>query len=92
MIIEVEIGNGAKRKSKAYTITKDGFTFLAMGFTGKKRHNSKSCTINSLGVLFWDLGVLFVSLGLLFLYDKKVHTQAVSVFMLISCVKDLCVL
>lgn len=32
----VGIGNGAKRESKSYKITKDGFVFLVMGFTGKK--------------------------------------------------------
>ncbi|EJP3659474.1 ash family protein [Salmonella enterica] len=32
----VRIGNGAKRESKSYKITKDGFVFLVMGFTGKK--------------------------------------------------------
>ncbi|EBO4370663.1 hypothetical protein DKR64_23745 [Salmonella enterica] len=32
----IEIGNGAKRESKIYEMTKDGFVFLVMGFTGKK--------------------------------------------------------
>ncbi|MGG5413037.1 Rha family transcriptional regulator [Edwardsiella tarda] len=32
----VSIGNGAKRESKIYEMTKDGFVFLVMGFTGKK--------------------------------------------------------
>ncbi|EJQ8147437.1 Rha family transcriptional regulator [Salmonella enterica subsp. enterica serovar Newport] len=32
----VRIGNGAERGSKIYQITKDGFVFLVMGFTGKK--------------------------------------------------------
>ncbi|MBB2775710.1 UNVERIFIED_ORG: Rha family phage regulatory protein [Comamonas terrigena] len=36
MVIEVEIGNGATRKDRAYRLTRDGFTLLAMGFTGKK--------------------------------------------------------
>lgn len=36
MVIEVEIGSGATRKDRAYRITRDGFTLLAMGFTGKK--------------------------------------------------------
>jgi len=36
MSIEVDIGNGATRKSPAYHLTRDGFTLLAMGFTGKK--------------------------------------------------------
>lgn len=36
MVVEVEIGSGATRKDPAYTITRDGFVFLAMGFTGKE--------------------------------------------------------
>lgn len=32
----IKIGNGAKRDSRSYKITKDGFVFLVMGFTGKK--------------------------------------------------------
>lgn len=33
---KVDIGNGATRDSKFYEMTKDGFVFLVMGFTGKK--------------------------------------------------------
>jgi Rha family phage regulatory protein len=36
MIIDVEIGKGATRQDTAYAITRDGFTLLAMGFTGKR--------------------------------------------------------
>ena len=36
MLIEVEIGGGATRKDPAYRLTRDGFTLLTMGFTGKK--------------------------------------------------------
>ena len=36
MVYEAEIGSGAKREFPAYRITRDGFAFLAMGFTGKK--------------------------------------------------------
>ena len=32
---DVKIGNGATRKSAYYSITRDGFAFLVMGFTGK---------------------------------------------------------
>jgi len=35
MIVEVDIGKGATRKDPAYQLTRDGFTLLAMGFTGK---------------------------------------------------------
>lgn len=34
--VEVESGNGAKTSYPAYRLTRDGFTLLAMGFTGKK--------------------------------------------------------
>lgn len=36
MVYEAEIGSGAKREFPAYRLTRDGFSFLAMGFTGKK--------------------------------------------------------
>jgi len=36
MSITVDIGNGATRESPAYHLTRDGFTLLAFGFTGKK--------------------------------------------------------
>lgn len=36
MSVSVDIGNGATRQSSAYRLTRDGFTLLAMGFTGKK--------------------------------------------------------
>lgn len=35
MSIDVEIGNGAIRKDPAYLLTRDAFSLLAMGFTGK---------------------------------------------------------
>ncbi|PHS43111.1 MAG: hypothetical protein COB05_18630 [Marinobacter sp.] len=44
---EVAIGNGAKRKSKVYEMTKDGFMFLVMGFTGKKAAQVKEAYINA---------------------------------------------
>jgi Rha family phage regulatory protein len=34
--VEVEAGQGAKVTYPAYRLTRDGFTLLAMGFTGKK--------------------------------------------------------
>lgn len=36
MVYEAEIGSGAKREFPAYRLTRDGFSFLAMSFTGKK--------------------------------------------------------
>lgn len=47
MTIDVEIGNGATRKSKAYRLTRDGFTFLAMGFTGAKAQAFKWAYIDA---------------------------------------------
>ncbi|MET3662250.1 Rha family transcriptional regulator [Aquamicrobium ahrensii] len=36
MFVEVKIGNGARRKARAFDMTRYGFTLLAMGFTGKR--------------------------------------------------------
>ncbi len=36
MVNEVQIGSGAIRKDPAYRLNRDGFTLLAMGFTGKR--------------------------------------------------------
>lgn len=44
---DVPIGNGAQRKSKVYEMTKDGFMFLVMGFTGKKAAQVKESYINA---------------------------------------------
>lgn len=41
----VEIGNGAERESRCFLITKDGFMFLVMGFTGKKAARLKEAYI-----------------------------------------------
>ncbi|SEQ49304.1 phage regulatory protein, rha family [Amphritea atlantica] len=43
----IDIGNGAKRNSKIYQMTKDGFMFLVMGFTGKKAAAVKEAYINA---------------------------------------------
>ncbi|RXJ10476.1 Rha family transcriptional regulator [Lelliottia nimipressuralis] len=42
----VGIGNGAERESRCYQITKDGFMFLVMGFTGKKAARLKEAYIS----------------------------------------------
>jgi len=44
---EVEIGLGKTRQEKAYRITRDGFVFLAMGFTGTKAAQFKEAYINA---------------------------------------------
>ncbi|MNF52964.1 Phage regulatory protein Rha [compost metagenome] len=44
---EVDIGNGAKRKTKIWNMTKDGFIFVVMGFTGAKAAATKEAYINA---------------------------------------------
>jgi len=36
MVHDIKIGSGATRQDPAYEVTKDGFIFLVMGYTGKK--------------------------------------------------------
>lgn len=45
MFNTVEIGNGALRQDPMYEMTRDGFTFLAMGFTGKEAAQWKEAYI-----------------------------------------------
>ena len=47
MVYEADIGSGATRKFPAYRITRDGFTLLAMGFTGKKALQFKLAYIDA---------------------------------------------
>lgn len=47
MLVDVKIGGGATRKSKAYRLTRDGFTFLAMGFTGARAQEFKWAYIDA---------------------------------------------
>ena len=44
---KISIGNGAKRESKVYRMTKDGFMLLVMGFTGKRAMDIKIAYINA---------------------------------------------
>ncbi len=44
---EVEIGLGKTRQETMYRITRDGFVFLAMGFTGTKAAQFKEAYINA---------------------------------------------
>lgn len=44
---EVKTGNNAVRQYKQYLITKDGFAFLAMGFTGRKAAQFKEAYITA---------------------------------------------
>ena len=43
----IKIGNGAERKSPMYRITRDGFMFLVMGFTGKAAARWKEAYIKA---------------------------------------------
>lgn len=47
MLIDVVIGNGAVRKSRAFYMNRDGFTLLAMGFTGSKALQFKLAYIDA---------------------------------------------
>jgi len=51
----VEAGQGAKRESKIYEMTKDGFMFLVMGFTGKKAAQIKEAFINAFNAMAAEL-------------------------------------
>lgn len=48
---KVSIGNGANRESKYYEMTKDGFMFLVMGFTGKVAAQIKEAYINAFNAM-----------------------------------------
>lgn len=48
---EVEGGQGATVKYPAYTITRDGFVFLAMGFTGKEAAQWKEAYIEAFNAM-----------------------------------------
>lgn len=52
---KVDIGNGAKRESKIYHMTKDGFMFLVMGFTGKQAAAIKEAYINAFNAMADEL-------------------------------------
>ena len=47
MVVDVQIGGGAARKDAAYQLARDGFTLLAMGFTGKKALQFKLAYIDA---------------------------------------------
>ncbi|WP_409249238.1 Rha family transcriptional regulator [Enterobacter hormaechei] len=51
----VEVGNGAERESRCYLITKDGFMFLVMGFTGKKAARLKEAYISRFNAMEAEL-------------------------------------
>jgi len=51
MLIPVDIGNGAIRHDRAFTITRDGFSLLAMGFTGVKALSYKLAYIDAFNAM-----------------------------------------
>lgn len=51
----VSIGNGATRESKYYRMTKNGFIFLVMGFTGKKAAQIKEAYISAFDMMADEL-------------------------------------
>lgn len=51
MSLPVELGNGAVRLDRAYRITRDGFTFLAMGFRGKRAAAWKEAYITAFNAM-----------------------------------------
>lgn len=59
----IEIGKGATRESKYYTMTKDGFIFLVMGFTGEKAAQFKEMYISAFNWLSEKL--LMTGIGLM---------------------------
>ncbi|MFA6904419.1 MAG: Rha family transcriptional regulator [Gallionellaceae bacterium] len=52
---EVSQPNGGTRKLPAYTITRDGFVFLAMGFTGKEAAQWKEAYITAFNAMEAEL-------------------------------------
>lgn len=55
MVTEIEIGSGATRRSPAYRMTRDGFVFLAMGFTGKEAAQWKEAYITAFNKMEQEL-------------------------------------
>ncbi|HCF2992668.1 TPA: Rha family transcriptional regulator [Pseudomonas aeruginosa] len=49
--IDVDLGMGRSRKDQAFRMTRDGFTFLCMGFTGKEAAKWKEAYINAFNQL-----------------------------------------
>lgn len=45
MVVDVNIGSGAVRKDPAFNMTKNGFVFLVMGYTGEKAAQFKEAYI-----------------------------------------------
>lgn len=66
----IEIGNGATRESKYYEMTKDGFIFLVMGFTGAAAAKIKEAYINTFNQM---AAMLYNSHG----QNESIHVGAV---------------
>ncbi|OKB01042.1 hypothetical protein BHR47_05920 [Aeromonas salmonicida subsp. salmonicida] len=61
---EIEIGNGAKRETKVWNMTKDGFIFLVMGFTGKLAAQFKELYIHAFNLMAAQLSAALPAHGL----------------------------
>lgn len=49
--VDTDLGQNRKRKDKAYEMTRDGFIFVIMGFTGKKAAAIKESYINAFNLM-----------------------------------------
>lgn len=71
---EVEIGNGAKRSSRFYEMTKDGFIFVVMGFTGTKAAATKEAYINAFNWMAEQLAAAQRPQPMIGLTDDELHS------------------
>lgn len=55
LIYEQKLGNGAKRNNKMYTLNRDAFSLVAMGFTGRKAIEWKIAFINAFNTMEKEL-------------------------------------
>ena len=53
--VETVVGNGAVRHYRAFDMTRDGFTLLAMGFTGAKALRFKKAYIQAFNAMEAEL-------------------------------------
>jgi len=59
--VEVAAGNGAIRRDRAYALTRDGFSLLAMGFTGRQALAFKLAYIGAFNAMEAKLRDLYVA-------------------------------
>lgn len=61
MTVEIGLGNGAVRRDPAYSVSRDGFALLAMGFTGKQALAFKLAYISAFNAMEAKLRQLYVA-------------------------------